>query len=451
MLIATVGVNHRTAPVEVREKLSFPNHNVLENLRQLYEQPGIEGCVIISTCNRTEIYVTVADLDEGINIVWNYLCKYSGLGISEIKNYTFSYTQNDAIMHLFRVSAGLDSMILGETQILGQVREAYENSLKAKTSNTILNTLFKQAIVVGKRVRTETGIDKNAVSVSYAAVELAKQKFGDLNGRSVLVVGAGKMSELTAKHLVANGVTGVIVSNRSYDRAVQLAEKFNGQAVNFAELYKHMKYADIVISSTAARHYVIRYVDILALLNIVPGKKIMLIDIAVPRDIDPMIGKLPGVSLYDIDDLQSVVDSNLEERRKAAILAEDIIEEELEEFMKWLSIQYVVPTITAFREMAEEIKQKELTRAYNRLGELTDRERKVISSMANSIVKQLTHFPTVRLKEYALTNEAHIYTEVLQNLFALEVPRQRKKNIVPVALKKAEAVEVREKIGGCHH
>ncbi len=451
MLIAAVGVNHRTAPVEVREKLSFPQYTMQENLKRLNSYPGIEGCAIISTCNRTEIYVTPTDLDGGINAIWGFLSDYSGLDISEIKNCTFCHTLYDAIRHLFRVSAGLDSMILGETQILGQVSNAYSSALAAGTTNTVMNTLFKQAIVVGKRVRTETGIDKNAVSVSYAAVELARQKFGDLNGRSVLVVGAGKMSELTAKHLVANGVSGVIVSNRSYDRAVVLADKFTGRAVKFEELYKHMKYADILISSTAARHYVIRHADIMALLNTVPGKKIMMIDIAVPRDIDPKVGELPGVSLYDIDDLQSVVDNNLAERRQAAVTAESIIEDELDEFMKWLSTQFVVPTITALIEMAEEIKKKELERAYNRLGELTNHERKVISSMANSIIKQFTHFPIVRLKEYALTNEGHLYAEVLQNLFDLDVPGQRPKNQTSETPKKINAVIMQKKTGGCQH
>ncbi|MTI81984.1 MAG: glutamyl-tRNA reductase [Firmicutes bacterium] len=421
MLIVAVGVNHRTAPVEIREKISFPAHALPDELQRLYSYEGIEGCLIISTCNRTEIYVTPREMDDGLNAIWNFLSDYSGLDISEIKNCTFCHTLIDSVRHLFRVSAGLDSMILGETQILGQVREGYQIGLKAKTTNSVLNTLFKQAITVGKRVRTETGIDKNAVSVSYAAVELARQKFGDLNGRSVLVVGAGKMSELTAKHLVSNGVSGVIVSNRSYDRAEVLAEKFQGKACKFEELYRYMKKADIIISSTAASHYVVRYPDMCELINANPEKKLMFIDIAVPRDIDPRISKLPGVSLYDIDDLQSVVDNNLSERRKVAVKAEEILEEELDQFLHWLSIQLVVPTIASLRDMGEQIKQRELQRAINRLGDVSDREYKVISSMANSIMKQLTHFPIVRLKEYAVTNEGHLYTKILQNLFNLEV------------------------------
>lgn len=427
MLIIAVGVNHRTAPVEVREKLSFHSYTLSDDLKRLHSYRSIDGCAIISTCNRTEIYATPRELDEGLHAIWEFLSDHSGLDISEIKNCTFCHSLYDGVRHLLRVSAGLDSMILGETQILGQVREAYEKALEAGTSNRILNTLFKQAIVVGKRVRTETGIDKNAVSVSYAAVELARQQFGDLNGRSVLVVGAGKMSELTAKHLVSNGVSGVIVSNRSYDRAEVLADKFEGRAVKFEQLFKYMKEADIIISSTAARHAVIHYGDMLETMNNNPGKNIMLIDIAVPRDIEPKVGEIPGVTLYDIDDLQMVVDNNLSERRQAALAAEIIIEEQLNGFLTWLSSQFVVPTITALTGMGDSIKQKELTRAYNRLGELTLREQKIISSMANSIVKQLLHLPVIRLKEYASTSEGHLYTEVLQNLFDLEVDGQRTK------------------------
>ena len=224
MLIAVIGVNHRTAPLEVREKLAFPEWGTNEWLNKLLAYPGIDGCAIVSTCNRTEIYVAPMELDMGMSSVWSFLSEKSGLDISEIKNYTFCHTLYDAIRHLFRVVSGLDSMILGETQILGQVKKAYEMALEARTTNVVLNTLFQQAITTGKRVRTETGIDQNPVSIPYAAVELAKQSLGSLDGRSVLVVGAGEMSELTAVNLVANGVSSVIVSNRSYDRAVQLAE-----------------------------------------------------------------------------------------------------------------------------------------------------------------------------------------------------------------------------------
>jgi glutamyl-tRNA reductase len=334
------------------------------------------------------------------------------------------HTLYDAIRHLFRVTAGLDSMVLGETQILGQVRQAYQAACQCGATNKVLNTLFQQAITVGKRVRTETGIDKNPVSISYAAVELARQTFGSLHGRTVLVIGAGKMSELTALHLVSNGVEGIIVSNRSYDRAVTMAEKFGGRAVRFNQLFSCLDQADIVISCTAASHYVVRAGDVKDLMRGRGGRRLMIIDIAVPRDIDPAVAGIEGITLFDVDDLQNVVDQNLQERKEAAVVGESVVEEELGQFMKWLATQFVVPTIASLKDLGERVKQKELRRALNRLGEISDHDRKVVSSMANSIVNQLLHIPVTRLKEYALTPEGHLYTEVLQNLFDLDVPGQ---------------------------
>jgi len=245
-------------------------------------------------------------------------------------------------------------MLLGETQILGQVKNAYLLSQKHSATEKVINAMFKQAITVGKQARAETGIDQHPVSISYAAVEMAKQIFGNLTGKSVLIVGAGKMSELTAKHLVANGVSGVIVSNRSFERALCLAEQFNGQAVKFDDLYKYLNTADIVISCTSASHYVVRSEGVGTVLDHNPGKRIMMIDIAVPRDIEPEVGKLNGVSLYDIDALQSVVDNNLMERKRAAILADAIIEDKAEEFARWHGSQYVIPTLTALKNRGEE-------------------------------------------------------------------------------------------------
>ncbi len=427
MLIAVVGLNHRTAPVEVREKLSFAGSHLKEALLRLKEYPVIEGCAILSTCNRTEIYAATTEMDEGMNAIWDFLSHWSKVDISQIKNYTYCHTLYDTIRHIFRVAAGLDSMLLGETQILGQVRSAYQEAVEYGSTNRVLNTLFQQAITVGKRVRTETGIDQNPVSISYAAVELARSYLDGLEKRSVLIIGAGKMSELTARHLVANGVTGVIVSNRSFDRATALAEQFNGRAVKFSELYRYMEEADIVISCTSANHCVVRAEEMRQVMEKRRGRKIFMIDIAVPRDIEAEVGQIEGVSLFDIDDLNVVVDKNLAERRKAAIRAEEIIEEELEEFMKWLGTQFIVPTISALKKWGEEIKQKELKRALNRLGELSEHDRKVIYSLANSIVNQILHLPVIQLKRYALTTEGHLYTEILQNLFNLDVPGQKPK------------------------
>lgn len=419
MFIVAVGINHKTAPVEVREKLSFSEHSMPKSLTELCSYPEIDGAVILSTCNRTEIYAVTEDMGQGIKNIKEFLSRNSGVAIESLDKYLYIYKDHDTVRHLFKVAAGLDSMLLGETQILGQVRTAYELALNSNNTDRILNTLFQQAIRTGKRARAETGIDQHAVSISYAAVELAKQIFKELSGRSVLVIGAGKMSELTTKHLVTNGVSGVIVSNRSYDRAVTLARQFSGKAVRFDDLFKYMEGADIVISCTAASHYVVHKEQVAAVMGKHPGKKLMMIDIAVPRDIEPDVREVPGVTVYDIDALQNVVDNNLDKRKRLAVMAEAIIEEDTEEFIKWLKIQSVIPTIAELKRKGEEIKQKELRRAYNRLGELSDHERKVIGSLANSIVNQLLHDPVTRLKSYAMSEKGRLYSEALQNLFNL--------------------------------
>lgn len=419
MLFAVLGLNHRTAPLEVREKLSFPDYVLKETVKTLSSYEGIESCVIVSTCNRTEIYAAILE-DLGVESLWRFIGDHCGCPVGEMKAYTYVYTSKEALRHLFKVTAGLDSMVLGETQILGQVRQAYMAAQEVGVVNSLMNVVFQHALGLGKRVRHETGIDKNPVSISYAAVELARQTLGSLEGRSVLIVGAGKMSELTVKHLLANGVVGVIVSNRSYDRAVELARQFGGRAVRFDKFYESMREADIVISCTAASHYVIRAELVDAVLAERERSTIFFIDIAVPRDIDPAVGHVPGAALYDIDSLQSVVDSNLAERRRAAAAAEEIIEERLEEFMRTLGTRFVVPTVVALKRRGEEIKRRELERALNRLGELSERETKVIGSLANSIVNQLLHEPITRLKGYALTPEGYQFADVLRKLFDLE-------------------------------
>jgi glutamyl-tRNA reductase len=425
MYLVVVGLNHKTAPVEVREKLSFPEEKIPRHLDKITSNNVIRGSVILSTCNRTEVYAAVIDVDKGLTKIREHLAKCCQLELSSVMNYLYTYTLYDVITHLFRVASGLDSMVLGETQILGQVKTAYQLACEHGSTNRVLNTLFQQAITVGKKVRTDTQIDRNAVSISYAAVELAKQLFGGLEGKSILVVGAGKMSELTAKHLVANGVSNVRVANRSFDKAIALAELFEGEAIHFEELFDYMAASDIVISATAAAHCVIKKPDLEKVMSCREGKKIFLIDIAVPRDIAPQVSEVEGVSLYDIDDLQNVIDQNLAHRKKEAVKAEKIIDDEINEFWKWLSTQFVTPTVAALKSRAEEIRQKEMTRAFNRLGNITEREKKVISSMANSIVNQLLHDPVMQLKKYALTQQGHLYTEILQNLFNLDVPNEK--------------------------
>jgi glutamyl-tRNA reductase len=431
LFIVVVGINHRTAPVEFREKLSTTPNSIPKSCLNLYNCQGVEGCVILSTCNRTEIYVTTRELNQGLKATRDFLKDKSGINDTEIKNYTYTYTLYDAIRHLFRVAAGLDSMLLGETEILGQVKRAYQQAFEVGTVNQVLNVLFQKALAVGKKVRQKTGIDQNAVSISYAAVELARQNLKNLSGKAILLIGAGKMSTLTAGYLKANKANKIYITNRSYAKAVELAGQLGGQAIKFTQVYNHLKEIDIIISCTAAPHYVIYYQQMADALRQQEERQFILIDIAVPRDIEPAVATLPGVSLYDIDDLQNVVDANLEVRKKAAAAAEVIIEEELVKFMRWLGTQFMVPTIVFLKQKGEEIKQKALQQALRSLPDLSEQEHQVLVKLANTIVNQLLHIPITQLKAYAGAGEGHLYTEILQNLFDLKIlEEQENKNKV---------------------
>ena len=404
MYVLLTGINHQTAPIEIREKFAFDSEQ-LEEAYDNIKNEEVEGLVILNTCNRTEIYATARDIESGQKHLKSFLHSYSGLPADEIDKYVYQPNCYAAIDHLFRVSSGLDSMILGETQVLGQVKEAYQKAQELKASDGVLNSLFQKALYVGKKVRTETSIDQHPVSVSYAAVELAKKILGSLEDKTVLVVGAGEIGDLTTKYLLQNGVHSVIVSNRSYEKAVEMASLLNGRAVRFDELGSELINADIVISCTAASHYVIKEENCRTALLNRQGRRIILIDIAVPRDVDPGLRTIEGVYLYDIDDLQGVINSNFGARQKAATMANDIIAEQLVEFNEWLASLYVVPVISALKNHGETIKQNELKKAFNRLGKVSERERDIITALANSVVNQLLHFPVVNLKEMAVSNQ----------------------------------------------
>lgn len=424
MYILLAGLSHQTAPVEIREKLAFSTTKLEDAYRQLADEKALEGIIILNTCNRTEIYATSRNIAEGEERLRYFLLSHLGIEEDELEKYLYQPNCYDAINHLFRVSSGLDSMILGETQILGQVKDAYQTARDLKASDGVLNTLFQRAIYVGKKVRTETGIDQHAVSVSYAAVELARNVLGNLQDKSVMIVGAGEMGELAARYLISSGVQSIIVSNRSYEKAVEVAAGLGGKAVYFNQLAAEMQHADIVISCTAAKHYVITEEICREVLLSRKGQKILLIDIAVPRDIEPSLENIDGVYLYDIDDLQHVVDSSYRERQKAAESAKYIIKTELDNFNEWLAALYVVPVITGLKAYGERIKENELKRAFNRLGKVSEREQEVISAMANSIVNQMLHFPVVNLKEMAVSNEGHLYAEVVKKLFGLQLEKE---------------------------
>jgi glutamyl-tRNA reductase len=425
MHLTLVGLSHKTAPIEIREKMTFPAHRQAEALARLTDSDQVAEALILSTCNRTEIYAVTAEEDAGVDAVIDFVCDYHDLDKHELTRYLYVNHGEATVKHLFRVVASLDSMVVGEAQILGQVKEAYDFSFENGASGRIFNRLFRQSFEVGKRVRTETAIGESAVSISYAAVELAKKVFDTLAGRTILVVGAGKMSELTAKHLVSQGVRSVLVANRTYERAVELAERFDGEAIRYDDLFDHMRGADIVISSTAATHYVIRKSDVAETLKGRHGKPLFLIDIAVPRDIEPEVNDLPNVFLYDIDDLNGVVESNLEERMKEAREAEAIIEEEIAAFERWLEGMEVVPTIAAIRSKSEQIRQEEYEKALKRLGGLSEKELQTVEALTSAIVNKMLHGPTARLRAAAEEKDGYEYVEAARVLWGLN-PEQAK-------------------------
>ncbi|MGB4593290.1 MAG: glutamyl-tRNA reductase [Coriobacteriia bacterium] len=425
MHLLLVGLSHKTAPIAMREKLTFPAGRQAEALSILTSDEIISEAVILSTCNRTEVYVVAGDIEAGVDAVIGFLADYHDLDRHDLMRYLYIVKGDAVIRHLFRVVASLDSMVIGEAQILGQVKEAYEHAFNAGATSRAFNRLFRQSFEVGKRVRTETEIGENAVSISYAAVELAKKVFESLEGRTILVLGAGKMSELTSKHLVCNGVHSVLVANRTYERAVELAEKFNGEPIPYESLYERMRDADIVISSTAATEYVVTKSEVAGVMRGRGGRPLFLIDIAVPRDIDPAVNDLSNVFVYDIDDLNGVVEANLEERMREARRAEVIIDEEIAEFARWRESLEVVPTVAAIRAKAEVIRQSEMEKALKRLGALSEKELQTIDALTCAIVNKMLHGPTARLKQAAEGTDGYVYVETARSLYGLDESEAR--------------------------
>jgi glutamyl-tRNA reductase len=429
--ILAVGLNHKTAPVEIREKVSF-NTDLEEALHKLRNTKSILECVIVSTCNRTEIYAVVDQLHTGRYYIKSFLAHWFSLEIEMIAPYLNIREQDAAVEHLFRVVCGLDSMILGETQILGQIRENFLLAQENQTTGTIFNQLFKQAIHVAKRSHSETGIGENAVSVSYAAVELAKKVFGGLQQKHVLIIGAGKMGELTAKHLHSNGVQDVTVINRTFDKANELAKRFNGQAFDMTEMLNALSKADIVISSTGSNEYVVTKECMSPIIKKRKGKPLFMVDIAVPRDLSPELNELESVFLYDIDDLEGIVESNLAERKKEAEKIEVLIEAELIAFSNWINTLGVVPVITALRHKALAIQAETMESIERKMPNLSEREKKVLSKHTKSIVNQLLRDPISRVKEMAAQPNSEETLEMFAQIFALEENLQTEKQIQTV-------------------
>ncbi|MFC5558178.1 glutamyl-tRNA reductase [Ureibacillus thermophilus] len=415
-----VGLNYRTAPVEIREKLSFIESELPQAMAALKNEKSILEDVIVSTCNRTEIYAVVDQLHTGRYYIKRFLSNWFHIPIEDFENYLYIHESDDSLKHLFRVAAGIDSMILGETQILGQVKKSFLEAQEIGATGTIFNRLFKQAITFAKKAHNETTINENAVSVSYAAVELAKKIFGSLKNKHVAILGAGKMGELAMENLYGNGVGKVTVLNRTFEKAISLAERFNGQAKSIKELQCTLLETDILISSTGSPQYVIDYELMQFVDHLRKGKPLFLVDIAVPRDIDPKVGDLPNVFLYDIDDLQGIVEANLAERKQAAQQIERMIVQEIAEFKDWFATLGVVPIIAALRKKAEMIQQETMKSIENKMPNLTERERKILNKHTKSIINQLLKEPILQVKEIANSPKANQNLRLYQQIFGIE-------------------------------
>ena len=398
-MIVVVGLNHETAPVAVREAMAFPKDQLGLALERAKHDAGLAEVMILSTCNRVEVYGRSEK--NPARAVADFLARYHGRDPQEIEKHLYLLEGEQAVRHAFRVAASLDSMVLGEPQILGQVKDAYEAAERAGSLGSVLNGLRTRSIAAAKRARSETAIGRNAVSLSHVAVELATKIFGALHARSVLLVGAGKMSELAARQMVRRGARASVLGGRTFEKAEQLATSLGGRAAPFEALRAELGRADIVISGTGAPGVVVLREDVEAAQAARHGRPLFLIDIAVPRDIAEDAGKVKGVFLYDIDDLQKVATANLRERKKESAAAETIVEQEVREFLEWRRSLEVVPLLVELRKRADEIRRAEIEKARRRLGPLTPEQESALDAATTAIVNKLLHAPTVRLKELA--------------------------------------------------
>ncbi|WP_232695635.1 glutamyl-tRNA reductase [Brevibacillus daliensis] len=440
MEILLIGLNYKTAPVEIREKFTFNDDSTPRALHLLSQTKSVLECIIVGTCNRTEIYVVCDQLHTGRFYTRNFLAEWFGVEKESLFDYFYIKENEEAVDHLFNVTCGLDSMVMGETQIIGQIRNSFLLAQQHETTGTIFNTLFKQAVTLAKRAHTETNVSQNAVSISYAAIELGKKIFGSFADKHVLILGAGKMSLLTAKHLHANGVAHVTVANRTLERARVLADQFNGVACTMEELPQKLLKADIVISSTGADGFILSKDQLKPIMKQRPHKPLFMIDIAVPRDLDPGIHDLENVFLYDIDDLEGIVESNLAERSKEAERITVMIEEEKEEFINWKQTLGVVPLIAALRDKAFSIHGEAMRKIENKLPHLSEKELHIIRKHSRGIISQLLHDPIVQLKELTVQKKGDEVLDIFSTIFALDEMLERKKQEALWEKQKKEAL-----------
>ena len=419
MKLCITGLNHRTAPVEVRERLAFNEQSLPAALQELKRTPGLQEGLILSTCNRVEVAVTASDEANPQERVEEFLARQRELDPQAIRPYVYSFVGREAIRHLFRVAASLDSMVVGEPQILGQLKSAYNLAKSEGTVNGFLDSILTRAFSVAKRVRTETEIGSSAVSVSSAAVELAREIFGSLANRRVMLIGAGKMSELASRHLARSGVAEILVANRTLSRAEDLAASVNGSIVPYEEVYTRLPAVDIVITSSGAPTYLLRKDQMKRILGARRNRPMFLIDIAVPRNIEPAVNELDNVFLYDIDDLQKVVERNLRGRSDEAAEADKIVAEEVDRLETWLRARQAGPLIATLQEQLERVRAAEVERIRSKLGTLTPQQEEAIEVMTRGIVNKIAHGPIAELRREAGAPEGSPVIDVIRRMFRL--------------------------------
>lgn len=423
MRFQLIGVNHKTAPVEVRERLAIPESHLPEACKKLAEHPAISEGMIVSTCNRVEF---LANMKNGAGDLRDFLGEYFAVDPAQFESHLYEFREQEAVRHVFRVASSLDSMVVGEPQILGQVKEAYATARAVGAVRAQLDQLLTRAFAVAKRVRTETAVGSSSVSVASVAVELAQKIFGNLSGKSVYLVGAGKMSELAARHLLAHGAASIFVANRTYDRAIRMAQKFNGQAIEFSRLYDTCERADIVITSTGSPHFIFKPEHGEKFMARRKNRPMFFIDIAVPRDVDPALNKLDGIFVYDIDDLQQAVASHVADRKKEAEKAEAIINGEVDKFQARLQTLDVVPTIVSLQDHLETIRQAEIDRVRGRLGPLSPEQELAVEALSRGIINKIMHTPISTLKTAARDPESTTVVELVRRLFNLQDKEKEK-------------------------
>jgi glutamyl-tRNA reductase len=420
--IVAIGLNHKTAPVEVRERLAFSSEDTPKVLEAMRQDTCVDEIALFSTCNRVEFLLATKEASKAVEAVKDFMAAFKNTPRHTFEQALYVYHGDEAVRHIFRVAASLDSMVVGEPQILGQIKESYLHACDYRTCGVVLNRLMHRSFSVAKRVRTETGIGDHAVSISYAAVELGRKIFGELEGKAVLLLGAGEMAELAVEHLANNRAQPIFVANRTFERGLELAERFRGTAIRFEEVRDHLKQVDIVISSTGAPQYVLVRDDFKGLMRARRNRPLFFIDIAVPRDIDPEINRINNVYVYDIDDLKTAIQENIDERQQEALRGERIVDAAVIQFRRWFQSLDVVPTVIALRDKMEELRQKELKKTFGSLSAASEEDRAAIDRLTAALVNKILHGPTVFLKQSAHKDEKSLYVDMTRKLFSLDEP-----------------------------